>query len=70
MISTVGGEKWKQLRSKLSPVFTSGRLRHMVPKLNRVGVDMKEYFEGLAERGKSDINWYSTLPLHSTKLTK
>ena len=56
MISTVGGEKWKQLRSKLSPVFTSGRLRHMVPKLNRVGVDMKEYFEGLAEKGKWDIN--------------
>ena len=55
MLSSLSGEKWKQLRAKLTPVFTSGRLRQMVPKLDRVGADMKEYFEGLAERGKEDF---------------
>ena len=53
MLTSISGDKWKQMRSKLSPVFTSGRLRLMVPRLHRVGDDMKVFLEGLADRGKS-----------------
>ena len=51
MLTNISGEKWKQLRSKLSPVFSSGKLRLMVPKLDKVGADMKDYFTKLAEKG-------------------
>ena len=51
MLTAVSGEKWKQLRSKLSPVFTSGKLRLMVPKLDKVGQAMVNHLEKLANKG-------------------
>ena len=60
MLTAITGERWKQLRSKLSPVFTSGKLRLMVPKLDRVGEDMIEHLNGLAEEGARS---YGTITL-------
>ncbi|XP_035688030.1 cytochrome P450 3A8-like isoform X2 [Branchiostoma floridae] len=35
MLSTVTGEKWKNLRSTLSPAFSAGKLKKMSEQLNR-----------------------------------
>ncbi|XP_014233425.1 probable cytochrome P450 6a14 [Trichogramma pretiosum] len=34
------GEKWRQLRSKLSPTFTSGKLKQMYPLLREIGDEL------------------------------
>ncbi len=37
MLTMLKGDKWKQVRSILSPVFTSGKLKAMEPLINKVG---------------------------------
>ncbi len=36
MLFSMTGDKWKRMRAILSPVFTSGKLRAMIPMMNQV----------------------------------
>ncbi|XP_017773625.1 PREDICTED: cytochrome P450 6k1-like, partial [Nicrophorus vespilloides] len=36
---------WKTLRSKLSPIFTSGKIKTMIPLMNDAAADLKEYLQ-------------------------
>jgi cytochrome P450 len=36
MLVSMTGDKWKRMRAILSPVFTSGKLRAMIPMMNKV----------------------------------
>ncbi|KAE8752909.1 Cytochrome P450 CYP6 [Frankliniella occidentalis] len=36
----LGGKQWKNLRSKLTPAFTSGKLKAMLPLMRDVGADL------------------------------
>lgn len=45
------GEKWKNLRAKLTPVFTSGKLKAMFSTLLDCGVPLQRYLSREAEKG-------------------
>lgn len=34
------GENWKKLRAKLSPIFTSGKLKQMFPLIKEIGDEL------------------------------
>ncbi|KAJ8918366.1 hypothetical protein NQ315_008060 [Exocentrus adspersus] len=37
------GTEWKRIRSKMTPVFSSGKLKLMFPLINDVGLELKKY---------------------------
>nr|QZM07474.1 cytochrome P450 monooxygenase CYP345BA1 [Lasioderma serricorne] len=43
--------EWKQSRSKLTPVFSTGKLRAMCGLINEVGDNLLEHLSGFAEKG-------------------
>lgn len=45
------GEKWRNLRAKLSPVFSSAKLKAMFSTLLDCGVPLKRYLHREAEKG-------------------
>ena len=36
MLTILSGDKWKAMRHMMTPVFTSGKLRGMVPLIDKV----------------------------------
>lgn len=48
---SMSGEKWKNLRAKLTPVFTSGKLKAMFSTLLNCGGPLKRYLDREAELG-------------------
>lgn len=42
---TIEGQKWRNLRHKLSPTFTSGKMKHMLPLVLRVAEEMSKVFK-------------------------
>lgn len=45
---TMPGSKWRELRAKLSPTFTSGKLKNMWPTIEQKSFLMREYLINLA----------------------
>jgi len=50
----IDGQPWKDLRAKLSPTFTSGRMKMMFPIVSETGDNMIEYLNPLAD-GKTAL---------------
>ena len=46
------GEAWKTLRTSLTPVFTSGKLKGMFPQINTVGDELVKLLTPLAEKNE------------------
>lgn len=46
----LSGRKWRNIRIKLTPTFTSGKMKMMFPTLLNCGGDFKEYLNGVAEK--------------------
>ena len=44
----LAGEPWREMRSVVSPVFTSGKLKAMSGTIDRVGAELAAYVEKLA----------------------
>lgn len=44
------GKRWRNLRNKLTPLFTGGQLRGMMPTILEVGDKLQKHLEPLAER--------------------
>ena len=47
------GHKWRNLRSKLTPTFTSGKLRSMFSTLLDCGSSLESYLQNVAENGET-----------------
>ena len=43
----MAGDEWKFLRSKLSPTFTSGKIKQMFPLVEKIGQDLKNVLGAL-----------------------
>lgn len=41
----LSGEKWRIMRMKLTPAFTSGKLKHMFPLIMEIADDMVNAFD-------------------------
>ena len=59
------GQRWKDLRAKLSPTFTSGKLKQMFPIIFDVGEKFVRYLDPLAEAGQ-DIEVYDLFARYTT----
>ncbi|XP_065075010.1 cytochrome P450 6d3-like [Ochlerotatus camptorhynchus] len=46
---SLAGEKWKHLRAKLTPTFTSGKLKGMLQTLVDTGIVMQDYVQTYAK---------------------
>jgi len=44
-LTNLKGEEWKKMRTLVSPVFTSGKLKMMVPHIEKCADNMEELFE-------------------------
>ncbi|EDW74201.1 uncharacterized protein Dwil_GK21513 [Drosophila willistoni] len=53
---SIEGQKWRHLRHKLTPTFTSGKMKHMFPIVTKVAEEMEKVFKdkvGNASGGKT-----------------
>lgn len=48
----LGGERWKSLRVKLTPTFTSGKMKSMFPILVDVGMVMETFLNKILEKNE------------------
>ena len=50
-MSNLRGNDWKRMRSMMSGVFTSGKLRLMTKHIANVGINFEKYIEDIASKG-------------------
>ncbi|XP_055296697.1 uncharacterized protein LOC129565632 [Sitodiplosis mosellana] len=61
------GQKWRNLRSKQSPAFTSGKLKAMFSTLVDCGVGLQKYLEKLA-KNKEQVDVREITACHQTNV--
>ena len=52
MMSNLKGDKWKKIRSIMSPVFASGKLKLMAPHIIKCGEHLEAYIGPIVEQGE------------------
>lgn len=60
------GEKWRHLRNKLTPMFTSGKLKNMFQTLNECGAEMVSVLSEAAQQS-SVIEFREACALYTTE---
>ncbi|XP_049831913.1 probable cytochrome P450 6a14 [Schistocerca gregaria] len=61
------GERWRHLRNKLSPLFTSGKLKNMFQTLNECGTEMVDVLSEAAQQC-SVIEFREACALYTTEV--
>ncbi|KAG5863435.1 hypothetical protein JTB14_034521 [Gonioctena quinquepunctata] len=64
-IFAIGGKKWRNLRTKFTPTFTTGKMRSMFETVANCGKGLEQYFEHEVDHTealdiKSVLAYYST----------
>ncbi|XP_043646093.1 probable cytochrome P450 6a23 [Drosophila teissieri] len=52
---SIEGQKWRHLRHKLTPTFTSGKMKNMFPIIVKVGEEMDSIFSAKTTAGQGQI---------------
>lgn len=65
---SLAGQKWDNLRAKLSPTFTSGKLKAMFPTLVACGGPLKKFMEQAASKAET-IEVREILAQYTTNVT-
>lgn len=62
----IGGEKWRSLRFKLSPTFSSGKLKGMFPIMRDCGKSLQSFMVDNYSKGKSVFNFTDLFAKYTT----
>lgn len=62
----LNGEKWKPLRAKLSPTFTSGKMKFMFCTMTEVADRLREYLRSVVETNGEPIEIKDVLARYTT----
>jgi cytochrome P450 family 6 len=62
----IGGQKWRDWRFKLSPVFSSGKLKGMFPIMRNCGNDFQSYVTKHLDDEKSVFNFIDLFAKYTT----
>lgn len=65
---SLSGQKWRDLRVKLSPTFTSGKLKGMFPIINDCGNALEKYLVKSVKEGNSEIEFRDLLARYTTNI--
>lgn len=63
----LNGSKWRELRTKLSPTFTSGKIKLMFHTINKCGMELKEHLKKPADQGEM-MEFRDVLAKYSTDI--
>lgn len=63
----LNGSKWRELRTKLSPTFTSGKIKTMFHTINKCGIELKDYLKTPADQGET-MEFRDVLARYSTDI--
>lgn len=63
----LNGSKWRDLRTKLSPTFTSGKMKLMFQTIINCGKELKEHLKTPADRGEM-VEFRDVLARYSTDI--
>lgn len=64
----VGGQKWKDLRVKLTPTFTSGKLKGMFPIIKNVGQVLEDYLLRNMKNGVDVFEFRDLMARYNTNI--
>ena len=57
---SMSGPKWRKLRTKLSPTFTSGKLKGMFPIMVQISENFAKSVEGIVRENPGGFNGFTT----------
>lgn len=64
----LSGEKWKNLRAKLSPLFSPGRLKVMFPTFLECAINMQNHLEKCVKDGEDVVEIRDLLARYTTDI--
>lgn len=62
------GQQWRDMRVKLSPTFTSGKLKGMFPVIKTCGETLNDYMKKSVDRGDDIFNFRELMSRYSTNI--